>query len=409
MTRAIRHCRACGSRSLEAALDLGSVPLANALLARDDVDAPRHPLSLLLCGACALVQLEHSVPAETLFSDYVYFSSYSDTMVAHARRVVLDLVRDRRLGADDFIVEVASNDGYLLQHYVEAGVPVLGVEPAANVAEVARQERAIPTWCRFFDSSAADEILTRHGPASVVHAHNVLAHVDGLAEFVDGLARLLRPAGVLVVEVPYLQNLVARCQFDTIYHEHLSYFGLLPLQALFGRHGLTVSHVEHVSVHGGSLRVFATRAADHGSPSQQVLECCERERATSLGCLETYASLGERIERRLAELSERIAAGESSSGGVAAYGAAAKGVMLLNHLGDRARAIRYVVDRSPHKVGKFVPGPRTPIVGTEALTTNPPASLLVLPWNIAEEIVSQQSEFERRGGHFIVPDFGLAA
>ena len=394
-------CRACGERPLHAILSLGEMPLANALLTADQLGTlePRFPLDLARCPGCSLVQITETVSPTTLFGDYPYFSSYSDTMVRHAEDLVARLIPERRLGAKSLVAEIASNDGYLLQHYVRAGVPVLGVEPARNVARVAN-ERGIPTVCEFFGEALATELVSRHGQADVIHAHNVLAHVYDPGDVVRGIGTLLRPDGVAVIEVPYLRDLVERTEFDTIYHEHLCYFSVTTLDRLFRRHGLMLQDVERIPIHGGSLRVRVTIAGQVGASVRRLLA---EEAVWGVHGDRPLLGFKSRVEALKADLLELLARLRAQGKRLAAYGAAAKGCTLLNYVGLGRDTLEFVADRSPHKQGRYVPGVRVPVVPAARLLEDMPDYVLLLTWNLAEEILAQEAEYRRRGGRFIIP------
>ena len=396
-------CRGCGGEDLEVILSLGAMPLANALVTSDRVgdDEARYPLDVAFCKACALVQLTASVPPEELFSDYSYFSSYADTVVQNADELVHRVVRDRRLGSQSLAMEIASNDGYLLQHYVRRGVPVLGIDPAANVVEVASQ-RGVPTLCAFFDSDVAEGLRAAGSRADVVHANNVFAHVPGLNGFARGISRILAEEGVLIIETPYVRDLVERLEFDTVYHEHVFYYSLTSLERVLVRNGLHTVDVEHISIHGGSLRVFATLNGV-GRPDERVTGLLEAEARDGITSLGYYRGFGERVRGLCAELRALLVGLASAGKRVVAYGAAAKGAVLLNALGLPDGVIEFVADRSPHKQGRYMPGVRIPIVAPERLLDEMPDVVLLLAWNFADEVMEQQAEYRRRGGRFIVP------
>jgi len=401
----IDACRSCSKAGLETILSLGAMPLANSLLRADQLDAPepRHPLDLAFCGACSLVQITETVPPEELFRDYLYFSSFSDGMVAHARELALRLVRERGLGAQSLAVEVASNDGYLLQWYKTASVPVLGIEPARNVAAVAERDRGVPTIAEFFDLALAQRLAAEGRRADVLHANNVLAHVADLAGFVAGIRTLLAPGGVAIIEVPYLGEMIPRLEFDTIYHEHLCYFSLTALDALFRRHGLAVADVEEIALHGGSLLLQVARDEDAATAAPRVATMLARERALGMTAPSYYADFAPRVARWRDRFRAFLAAQRREGRRVAAYGAAAKGATLLNAAGIGRESIDFVVDRSTYKQGLFMPGVHLPIRPTEALLEGQPDLVVLLAWNFREEIVAQQAEYVRRGGRFVVP------
>lgn len=396
-------CRSCGSPRLSPVLSLGALPLANALplAVGADTPDPRFPLDLVFCEECSLVQITETVAPEILFRDYLYFSSFSDTFVSGARVIAERLVAERGLDANSLVVEIASNDGYLLQHYVAAKIPVLGIEPAENVAAVAR-DKGIRTRADFFSKALADRLKAEGNRADVVHANNVLAHVADLNGFVSGIATILKESGIAVVEMPYVIDMVDHCEFDTIYHEHLCYFSLKALTGLFGRHGLTIQRVERLPVHGGSLRLFVGHAA-RVAPDETVERLRSEESARAADRLPFYAAFGDRVARLKAELIALLQALRRNGKSIAAYGAAAKGTVLLNCFGIGTDLVSLVVDRNPHKHGRLVPGVRIPIRGVEALVASQPDYVLLLVWNLADEILGQQVEYRSRGGKFIVP------
>jgi SAM-dependent methyltransferase len=403
VTTAAFSCRSCRAPDLRPVLSLGRMPLANALLTSDELGQPEetYPLDLVFCPGCSLAQITETVPPEKLFREYLYFSSFSETLLRHAEALAVRVAAERRLDQGSLVVELASNDGYLLQHYQRRQVSVLGVEPAVNVAAVAR-ERGIRTVAEFFDEALARDLRARHGGADVIHAHNVLAHVSDLNGFVAGIARLLRDDGIAVIEVPYVKDLVDRCEFDTIYHEHLCYFSLTSAERLLRRHGLVVWEVESLPVHGGSLRLWVGPQAST-TPGASVRAMLEQEAAGGVDGPAFYAGFGARVESVRAALASLLAGLVSQGRRLAAYGAAAKATVLLNYLRPERGAIGFVADRSPHKQGRFVPGIRLPIRPPAALLEEQPDYVLVLAWNLAEEIVAQQAEYRRRGGRFIVP------
>jgi SAM-dependent methyltransferase len=392
------RCRSCGSEKLEPVLDLGKTPLANALLTEADLTKPEptFPLALVFCPACSLCQITEEVPPETMFSDYLYFSSFSDTMLKHAETIATRVVRDEKLGPESLVVEVASNDGYLLQYYAKAGVPVLGVEPAKNVAKVA-QEKGIRTVVEFFGSAVARD-LAKQGRADVIHANNVLAHVPDLNGVVEGFSILLKENGVGVIECPYVKDLVDHCEFDTIYHEHLCYFSLTALDRLMARHGLVIHDVERLGIHGGSLRIFVS----HSRPrSERVLALLAEEEKTDLHAF--YSRFASRVNALKVELAATLKELKGKGARIAAYGAAAKGATLLNFFGIGRELIDFVADRSTYKQGRYMPGVRLPILPPSALLEKSPDFCVLLTWNFADEILAQQAEYRAQGGKFIVP------
>ena len=396
------RCRACGGTDVPVILSLGRTPLANALVAPGLPAAPEptYPLELVFCETCTLVQINETVPPELMFSDYAYFSSYSDTMLAHARALVEHVVDGRGLGPESLAAEIASNDGYLLQYYLQAGVPVLGIEPAANIAKVA-EAKGIRTVVDFFGEALAARLAADGVRADVIHANNVMAHVPDLPGFCRGIAALLSADGRAIIEVPYVKDLIDHREFDTIYHEHLSYFSVTALDRLFAAQGLSVIDVERIPIHGGSLRVTV---AHRGAPRSRVMaSLLEEEQALGLTTLPFYTRFGRGVEDLRDQLTRLVAALRANGHRVAAYGAAAKGSTLLNYCGIDCRSIGFVADRSPHKQGKLMPGVGIPVVPPQFLMATRPDYVLLLTWNFADEILAQQADFRAAGGRFIIP------
>ncbi len=391
------RCRSCDSGELSPIVSLGNLPLANRYLSPAQLaePEPRYPLDLVRCRRCSLVQITEVVPPEVLFRDYLYFSSYSATMVTHAQSLVSRLVAERRLGRDSLAVEVASNDGYLLQFYVKSGVPVLGIEPARNVAEVAERERGVRTLPEFFSAELARQLSSRGERADVIHANNVMAHVADLNGFVAGLQILLKDDGVLVAESPYLRPFLEKNEFDTIYHEHLCYYSLTALDRLFRRHGLVIVDCEPLTIHGGSLRIFAQRSGQPGARVQALLEEEAKWGVDTDAPYAAFAGAVERIKRELVTLVRQFVAEGKR---VCAYGAAAKGTVLLNAAG--LTELAFVCDKNPHKQGRFMPGVHTPIVAPERLIAEQPDYCLLLVWNLADEVMAEQRGYR---GRFILP------
>lgn len=395
-------CRSCGSHELHPILSLGRTPLANRLLTESQLGEPepKYALELVLCPACSLVQITETVLPEQLFGDYAYFSSYSDTMLAHAARLAWRLIAERSLGDQSLVIEIASNDGYLLRNYLRAGIPVLGIEPAANIAEVAVNEHGIPTLNEFFTRELGQQLAATGRLADVLHAHNVLAHVADLNGTVAGMGAVLAPRGVVVVEVPYIKPLLDGAEFDTIYHEHLCYFSLTALDGLFTRNGLTIVDVERLAIHGGSLRILAART---GTPSSRVRELLAEERSWGVSRPEAYRHFGQRVERLKRELLSLLHDAKASGKRIAVYGASAKGSTLLNYFGIGRELIDFVVDRSPVKQGRFTPGTHLRIHAPEKLAEAQPDYCLLLSWNLASEVLEQQARYRQAGGKFIIP------
>jgi SAM-dependent methyltransferase len=364
---------------------------------------PFYPLHVRICDSCFLVQLRAYVPPEEIFTEYAYFSSYSTSWLEHARRYA-DMISERLpLGRDKLVVELGSNDGYLLQAFVERGIPVLGIEPAGNVAEVA-VERGVPTVVAFFGADTARRLAAEGRRADLLVANNVLAQVPDLNDFVAGMRLLLAPGGVATIEVPHLLRLLDRNQFDTIYHEHYSYFSLGTLQRILSAHGLTIFDVEELSTHGGSMRVYAAHADGHGVPADDsVADLLAREDAAGLSTPEPYASFAARVEETKRRLLEVLISIKREGKSVAGYGAPGKGNTLLNYCGIRGDLVDYTVDRNPYKQGRFLPGTHIPIAHPSKIAERRPDFILILPWNLKDEIIEQLSFVRDWGARFIVP------
>jgi hypothetical protein len=398
------RCRFCAHPLQHTFVDLGMSPLCESFVAADQANAmePFFPLHVWVCDQCFLVQLEEYVDPREIFTEYAYFSSYSNAWVDHARRYTETMIERFQLGAASQVVELASNDGYLLQHFVAQGIPALGIEPATNVARAA-EERGVPTLVEFFDVDVARRLVREGVRADLVTANNVLAQVPDLNEFVAGIEVVLAPHGVATVEFPHLMNLIDQNQFDTIYHEHFSYFSLLAAERIFGRHGLTIFDVEELWTHGGSLRIYASRTDERPSVGPRVTELRAREIAAGYDRLETYLDYTRRVvdtkHRLLTFLIEARAAGKT----VAGYGAPGKGNTLLNYCGIRTDFLDYTCDRNPYKHGRLTPGTHIPIFPPEHLAETKPDYVLILPWNLKDEIVAQLAYVREWGGKFVVP------
>jgi SAM-dependent methyltransferase len=394
-------CRFCGAPLRDVFADLGMSPLANDYLPAERVNAmePFYPLRALVCAKCFLVQLEQFETPERIFSDYAYFSSYSSSWLEHSRRYAEQMIERLALDGDSQVVEIASNDGYLLQFFAEREISVLGVEPAANVAEVA-VEKGIQTVVEFFGEKVAAE-LAPQSSADLLLGNNVLAHVPDLNDFVAGMRVLLKPGGVITMEFPHLMRLMQDNQWDTIYHEHFSYFSSLTVSAVFAAHGLRLFDVQELPTHGGSLRIFAAHSEDgEKRETDAARELAERERAAGYESLETYSGYGRRVEQDKRQILRFLIDLKERGLRVAAYGAPAKGNTLLNYCGVRRDMIEYTCDLNPHKQGHFLPGSHIPIRSPDALREDRPDVVLILPWNLKDEIVSQLDFIGEWGGRF---------
>jgi hypothetical protein len=397
-------CRLCGGVDLETFVDLGMSPLCESFLGPEQLDAeePFYPLHVRICADCLLVQLEAYVPGTEIFRDYAYFSSYSDSWVEHAR-AYCELVADRfGLGGDSLVVELASNDGYLLQHFVSRRIPALGIEPAANVAEAA-SERGVETLVEFFDASLARSLVDEGRRADLIVANNVLAQVPALNDFVAGIEILLAPAGVATIEFPHVVRLVEGLQFDTIYHEHYSYFSLTTTVRLASMHGLEVFDVEELSSHGGSLRVYLQRSGGPRAVEESVARVLEEEEQGGYARVEGYRGFGPRVAEVKWQLLELLIGLRRAGKEVIGYGAPGKGNTLLNYCGIRADLLDYTVDRNPHKHGKFLPGTHIPIHSPDRIAETRPDAILILPWNLTREIAAQLEYVRDWGGELYVP------
>jgi SAM-dependent methyltransferase len=391
-------CRLCGTELRRTFVDLGMSPLCESYVPADRLDEPEvfYPLHVRLCDSCLLVQLPAYVSGEHIFSDYAYFSSYSDSWVAHAKRYADAMIDRLGLTSANLVTEVASNDGYLLQHFAARGVPVLGVEPAANVADAARS-KGIPTVVRFLGAETGNEIAAQHGRADLVAGNNVFAHVPDILGFAQGLRALVSDAGLVTLEFPHLLRLIEWRQYDTIYHEHFSYLSLLTSSRALAAAGLRVVDVDQLATHGGSLRVYARPQESAGEPSTEVKAVLDEERAAGLHAVSGYEGFADEVLRIKSGLLGFLLTAAREGRSVAGYGAPGKGNTLLNHCGIRSDLLSYTVDRSPVKQGKFLPGTHIPIYAPERLAETKPDYILVLPWNLREEI-SRQLDYVRSWG-----------
>jgi hypothetical protein len=399
------HCRFCNAGLKHTFVDLGMSPLCQTHIEPHQVNHMErfYPLHVWVCHECFLVQLEQYVAPDDIFSDYAYFSSYSDSWVEHARRYSEAMISRFKLGKSSKVMEIASNDGYLLQHFVRAGVPSLGIEPAANVAQVA-VSKGIPTTVRFFGVASATEIAKEYGRPDLLLGNNVLAHVPDINDFVRGMKILLNERGVITMEFPHLQQLMEQNQFDTIYHEHFSYLSFSTVERIFRHHGLVLFDVEELPTHGGSLRIYGRHVEDTAKavlPSVQALR--EREQTKGYGSLELYSTFGERVRETKRRLLEFLIGAKSAGKKVVGYGAPGKGNTLLNYCGIRTDFLDFTTDRSPHKFGRFTPGTHIPILHPDAIATARPDYILFLPWNLKDELAAQLQYTREWGCKFVIP------
>ena len=379
-------------------------PLANSYVEPEALQRmePFFPLHVWVCEHCLLVQLPETESPEAIFSDYAYFSSYSTSWLRHAESYVAAMVERFGFDQESQIVEIASNDGYLLQYFQQRGIPVLGIEPAGNVAQAA-QERGIRTLVKFFNTKTAGELADEGLEADLLLGNNVLAHVPGLNDFVEGLKVALKPGGVVTMEFPHLMRLMAENQFDTIYHEHFSYFSLRTVLDVFRVRGLTLFDVDELPTHGGSIRIYARHTEDESKPVEpRVTELLERERAAGFDDLDHYLSFGEQVRETKRKLLSFLVRLKNEGKSIAGYGAPAKGNTLLNYCGVGTDFIDYTVDRSPHKQGRYLPGTRIPIYAPEHISKTRPDYVLILPWNLKDEIIEQMTDLSSWGGQFFV-------
>lgn len=399
------RCRFCGAPVEKTFVDLGMSPLCESYRTSDQLNQtePFYPLHVKVCEVCFLVQLEQYVSAEHIFTEYAYFSSFSDSWLKHCSNYVEMISGRLKLGGGSLVVELASNDGYLLQYFVQKSIPVLGVEPAVNVARAAEQ-KGVPTLVKFFGSRTASEMVAHGQMADLVIGNNVFAQVPDINDFVDGIRILLKPGGVATLEFPHLLRLMEENQYDTIYHEHFSYFSLLTVEKIFSAHGLVVFDLDELATHGGSLRIYTRHADDKSKPvTAAVVGLRERELALKFDCMETYSSFSERVKESKRALLELLIRLRREGKRIAGYGAPGKGNTLLNYCGIRTDFLEFTVDRNPYKQGRFLPGTHIPIYPVEQIRNRRPDYLLILPWNLTDEIVGQLDYARAWGAKFIVP------
>ena len=400
-----RGCMFCATPLRHTFVDLGMSPLCESYVPAEKLNEmePFYPLHVYVCEKCFLVQLEEYVSPREIFTEYAYFSSYADSWVEHMRRYADAMAERLSLSKDSLVVEVGSNDGYLLQHFLRKGIPVLGIEPAANIAAVA-VGKGVPTLVKFFGERTARELADQGKRADLLCGANVMAQVPDLNDFVRGLEILLKPGGVITIEFPHLMRLMAENQFDTIYHEHFSYFSFLAAEAVFAAHELTLFDVEELPTHGGSIRIYARHAEDASRPvSDRARALRQRELSAGFTRLETYAGFGEQVKETKRKLLEFLIAAKRAGKTVVGYGAPGKGNTLLNYCGIRTDFIDFTVDRNPYKQGKFLPGTRIPILHPDRIREARPDYVLILPWNFKDEIVKQMAHVREWGGRFVVP------
>jgi len=396
-------CRSCGSTDAAHILDLGVQPLANNLLTPADLakPEPKFPLRLAVCQSCWMLQITDLIPPVALFSEYLYFSSFSDLMLCHAREACEGYLKEFGLNRQSLVVEVASNDGYLLQNFVQANVPCLGIEPAANIAKVAR-EKGIETLVEFFAQQIADALASQNRQADLILGNNVFAHAPDTNDFVAGLKVLLKPRGRIALEFPYGVEFIEHTEFDTIYHEHVFYFTLTALKPLFERHGLTIFRVQRIPIHGGSLRLFACHTGAY-PVEKSAINLLVEEASKGVNSLAYYEGFSRQVRAIRDELVALLARLNQEGKRIAAYGASAKGSTLLNYYGVGADTLEFVADRSTYKQGRLTPGTHIPIVAPDNLVKRKPDYTLLLTWNFADEILAQQQAYRNAGGKFIVP------
>jgi SAM-dependent methyltransferase len=402
MAATTHHCRSCGCEDLKSVLDLGVTPLADRMpsAAHADRDEPRFPLEVVFCPECSLVQILETVDPAMLFDDdYPYFSSFSKYLLEHSRKNVLELIERRKLGPQSLVIELASNDGYLLKNYVEQGVPVLGIDPVKSLCEAA-EKIGVRSRAEFFGLEVAKGLVAEGFRADVIHGNNVLAHVADTNGFVAGIAALLKQDGMAVIEFPYVRDLIDHCEFDTIYHEHLCYFSVTAVDKLLRRHGLFLNDVRRLPIHGGSLRLFIEK---HDAPNEAVRGLLAEERTLGLDTLDYYREFSTRVADLKTNLLALLRGLKAEGKTIAAYGAAAKGSTLINYVGIGRELLDFVADKNVHKQGRLMPGQKIPIVAAEQIAARKPDYVLLLPWNLESEILAQEQAYRDGGGKFIIP------
>ncbi len=397
-----RACRSCGHTDLEQVLDLGTTALADRMLRESQLDEhePTFPLKVVFCPSCSLMQILETVDPTMLFDeDYPYFSSFSNYLLEHSKKNVLELIERRGLGSDSLVVELASNDGYLLKNYVDNGIPVLGIDPVPALCEAA-EKIGVPSMAEFFGIDIAQLLATEGRQADIIHANNVLAHVADTNGFVAGIAALLKPDGMAVIEFPYVRDLIDHCEFDTIYHEHLCYFSVTAVDNLLRRHGLFLNDVWRLPIHGGSLRLFIEKVE---APMDSVTGLLAEEKELGIDRIDYYREFSRRVENLKGNLLTMLDDLKGQGKSIAAYGAAAKGSTMINYVGIGTDYLDFVADKNIHKQGRYMPGQHIPIVAAEKIAEAQPDFVLLLPWNLESEILAQEQAFRDKGGKFIIP------